>query len=378
MMSFVLQNSAARLSEWLRFHCKTQGANAALLINRLPDQNAALWQALKAALENTPVDGLEELVWLDVPVPVGHPDLGPETARINAPDAPGKALLKALPADPWRSQLYEVGLFESLRTRFLHNARAVLFMSPADILAPPARGEPSVFDAATTGTGFLRIAGRRAYPFALKRQKHPLFGEHNCRAFDSKGGDTIWCLAPSKLAPDAHWRQFRVNAPLDPQSAAFRFWRCMGLRHPGLKPSEIVPKTSLIEDNALTRVLKSHFDGAPKSPPKAEAMVTAPLKNERITIVTTMKNEGPFILDWLAYHRAIGVTDVLVYTNDCTDGTDDFLKLLAQKGLVTHRENPFDRAKERPQHAALFNAQSQPVVQTARWMRFSRRCPRQT
>ena len=32
------------------------------------------------------------------------------------------------------------------------------------------------------------------------------------------------------------------------------------------------------------------------------------------TIVTTMKNEGPFILEWLAYHRAIGVDDFLINT----------------------------------------------------------------
>jgi hypothetical protein len=41
-----------------------------------------------------------------------------------------------------------------------------------------------------------------------------------------------------------------------------------------------------------------------------------------------MKNEGPFILEWLAWHRAIGVQDFLIYTNDCTDGTDTFLMLL--------------------------------------------------
>ena len=45
-------------------------------------------------------------------------------------------------------------------------------------------------------------------------------------------------------------------------------------------------------------------------------------------IITTMKNEGPFILEWLAYHRAIGVDDFLIYTNDCTDGTDTMLDLL--------------------------------------------------
>ena len=39
-------------------------------------------------------------------------------------------------------------------------------------------------------------------------------------------------------------------------------------------------------------------------------------------IVTAMKNEGPFILEWAAYHLSIGFDRFLVYTNDCDDGTD--------------------------------------------------------
>ena len=33
-----------------------------------------------------------------------------------------------------------------------------------------------------------------------------------------------------------------------------------------------------------------------------------------------MKNEGPYIVDWLAHHRVVGIDQVLVYTNDCEDG----------------------------------------------------------
>lgn len=81
-----------------------------------------------------------------------------------------------------------------------------------------------------------------------------------------------------------------------------------------------------------------------------------------------MKNEGPFILEWLAYHRAIGVTDFLVYTNDCTDGTDTLLDLLQSKGLVQHRGNPFRSMPGlMPQHAALQAAESEPVLREAAW-----------
>ena len=39
----------------------------------------------------------------------------------------------------------------------------------------------------------------------------------------------------------------------------------------------------------------------------------------RITAVTPMKNEGPFIVEWLAYHRLIGINDFIVFTNAKTD-----------------------------------------------------------
>ena len=29
----------------------------------------------------------------------------------------------------------------------------------------------------------------------------------------------------------------------------------------------------------------------------------------RIVLVSTMKNEGPYLLEWLAYHRAIGIEE---------------------------------------------------------------------
>jgi len=65
-----------------------------------------------------------------------------------------------------------------------------------------------------------------------------------------------------------------------------------------------------------------------------------PPADPRILIATCMKDEGPFVLEWIAWHRAVGVTDFVVYTNHCSDGTDRILDRLAELGLVTHLENP--------------------------------------
>lgn len=64
------------------------------------------------------------------------------------------------------------------------------------------------------------------------------------------------------------------------------------------------------------------------------------VETPRVLIATCMKNEGPFILEWLAWHRALGVTDFLIFTNDCTDGSDKLLDRLDDMGLVRHLPNP--------------------------------------
>jgi len=85
----------------------------------------------------------------------------------------------------------------------------------------------------------------------------------------------------------------------------------------------------------------------------------------RITAVTCVKNEGPFLLEWIAYNRLLGVTDFLFYSNDCTDGTDALLDAMADYGVV-HLPNP---AKGRNyQMEALKDSAHQAVVKQADWI----------
>ncbi len=86
----------------------------------------------------------------------------------------------------------------------------------------------------------------------------------------------------------------------------------------------------------------------------------------RITAVTCVKNEGPFLLEWIAFNRLLGVTDFLFYSNDCTDGTDTLLDALAARGGVRHLPNP---AKGRNyQMEALKDAARQDEVAQADWV----------
>ncbi|WP_407492712.1 glycosyltransferase family 2 protein [Pseudooceanicola sp. MF1-13] len=84
-------------------------------------------------------------------------------------------------------------------------------------------------------------------------------------------------------------------------------------------------------------------------------------------IVGCMKNEAPYIVEWVAYHRAIGFDNFLIYTNDCTDGTDEILQRLDQLGIVQHRNNDGWKGRS-PQTHALDIAPQEPVLQQADWI----------
>jgi len=53
-----------------------------------------------------------------------------------------------------------------------------------------------------------------------------------------------------------------------------------------------------------------------------------------LAIVATARNEGIYLLEWLAYHRAIGVEQVFLYTNDNDDGSDELLARLSDAGAL--------------------------------------------
>ncbi|MHA6264048.1 glycosyltransferase family 2 protein [Arenibacterium sp. CAU 1754] len=84
-------------------------------------------------------------------------------------------------------------------------------------------------------------------------------------------------------------------------------------------------------------------------------------------IVGCMKNEAPYIVEWVAYHRAIGVDNFLIYTNDCSDGTSEILDRLQDMGVLQHRNN--DKWKgNSPQQHALNSALKEPVLKNADWI----------
>ena len=87
----------------------------------------------------------------------------------------------------------------------------------------------------------------------------------------------------------------------------------------------------------------------------------------RALVILSLRNEGAFLLEWLAHHRACGFTDFLICSNDCADGTDRMLDHLHRAGHVVHLPNPGPHPKG-PHFAALSRAAQHPAMAKADWV----------
>lgn len=94
-----------------------------------------------------------------------------------------------------------------------------------------------------------------------------------------------------------------------------------------------------------------------------------PNTEQRFLMISTMKNEAPFILEWIAHHRAIGFTDFLIFTNDCEDTTDALLDRLEKKGGLRHEYNLVLRRG--PHKSALKYARHHALTAKADWLMIS-------
>ncbi|QFT72531.1 glycosyltransferase family 2 protein [Ruegeria sp. THAF33] len=88
-------------------------------------------------------------------------------------------------------------------------------------------------------------------------------------------------------------------------------------------------------------------------------------KPEKV-LITAMKNEGPYILEWVAHHKVLGFDRIIVYTNDCTDGTNQILRRLQDLGHVEFHRNRVGTGGIH--RSALRQARRLPVVKDAMWI----------
>lgn len=87
-----------------------------------------------------------------------------------------------------------------------------------------------------------------------------------------------------------------------------------------------------------------------------------------LTAVLCVRNEAAFLLDWLAWHRSVGVDDFVVVSNVCEDGTDLMLDRLQAMGWLTHIRNAPPYGKGGIQFSGLKLAKAAKAVQQAAWL----------
>ncbi len=86
-----------------------------------------------------------------------------------------------------------------------------------------------------------------------------------------------------------------------------------------------------------------------------------------VGLFSCAKDEGPFILEWIAYHLLIGFDPILIYSNDSTDGTTELLDALDKNGVISHVLQDL-KPGEIPQHAAADKAYLHPSLVYTDWL----------
>jgi hypothetical protein len=76
--------------------------------------------------------------------------------------------------------------------------------------------------------------------------------------------------------------------------------------------------------------------GQPQAGLALTALARATIRPTRgACLLTTVRNEGVYLLEWLAYHRSIGFEHAFIYTNDNTDASGPLLESLGANGVIT-------------------------------------------
>lgn len=87
----------------------------------------------------------------------------------------------------------------------------------------------------------------------------------------------------------------------------------------------------------------------------------------RITVVASMRNEGPFIVEWVTWYRMLGFSDIVVVTNNCTDRSPELLDAMQAAGWLHHLRHDVPPGK-RITHQKLAAAALHKSVRRADWL----------
>ena len=87
----------------------------------------------------------------------------------------------------------------------------------------------------------------------------------------------------------------------------------------------------------------------------------------RHTLISSVKDEGPFLLEWVAHHLVLGFDHILIASNDCSDGTDRLLAAMDGAGYITHVPNKL-KPGDIPQHAGYEKIRRLHDIDASDWL----------
>lgn len=91
---------------------------------------------------------------------------------------------------------------------------------------------------------------------------------------------------------------------------------------------------------------------------------------KKICISTTIRNEGIYILEWIAWYKKLGFEHIFIFSNNNNDGSDDLLKALAEAGTITWINNTMgDNCKPQPK-VGKYNFSILPEILDYEWCLF--------
>lgn len=86
----------------------------------------------------------------------------------------------------------------------------------------------------------------------------------------------------------------------------------------------------------------------------------------KTTLVGIAKDEGPFLWEWVAYHRSIGFSNILIFENDSTDFSQRMLKVMDRAGFISYFPNPAHAGRH--QNRAYQRVSEMPIYQSSDWV----------
>ncbi|WP_370122712.1 glycosyltransferase family 2 protein [Arthrobacter sp. MW3 TE3886] len=114
----------------------------------------------------------------------------------------------------------------------------------------------------------------------------------------------------------------------------------------------------------------SSSEGTPADRIVNDAIRLCLAKEVRSCVVATARNEGVYMLEWIAYQRLLGFERIVIYTNNNTDGSLALLQELHRTGVITLIESEVSPGADAQMKAYRHAARLLPNAISAEWCAF--------